>query len=65
LNESKLHQEIKKTVSNLMNEQDINLDKAISQLFKKYKHEFEELLKADDDYHYKDETVQNSEVKNV
>jgi hypothetical protein len=60
LNKSKLHREIKKTVTSLVKEQNMDLDKAISYAFKKYRYEFEELLEANEDY-YKEETTDESD----
>ena len=60
LNKSKLHREIKKTVTSLVTEQNMDLDKAISHAFKKYRYEFEELLEADED-NYKEETTDESD----
>ena len=48
LNQSKLHRDIKKAVSTLTEKTDADLDRTISQVLNRYRHEFDRLLETDE-----------------
>jgi hypothetical protein len=55
LNRSKLHRNIKKEVTTLMEKKDIDLERAVSHVLNRYRQEFDLLLEADDS-NYQEET---------
>ena len=46
LNRSKLHCDIEKAVSSLMEEGDTSLNETVSRVLNKYRHEFDQLLET-------------------
>jgi hypothetical protein len=59
LNQSKLHRDITKEVSTLMEKKDIDLERVVSRVLNKYRQEFDQLLEADDSF-YQDNTEEES-----
>jgi hypothetical protein len=59
LNKSKLHREITKEVSTLVEKKDIDLGIAVSGVLNKYRQEFDQLLEADDSF-YQDNTEEEA-----
>lgn len=51
LNQSKLHRDIQKEVSTLMEKRDIDLERAISRVLNKHRQEFDQLLEADNSFY--------------
>jgi AraC-like DNA-binding protein len=62
LNESKLHRDIEKAVSTLMEETDMDLDRTISRVLNRYRHEFDRLLEADES-HFKENSDEEHDME--
>lgn len=62
LNESKLHRDIKKAVSTLMEETDMDLERTLSRVLNRYRHEFDSLLEADES-HFKENSDEEHDME--
>jgi hypothetical protein len=59
LNKSKLHRDITKEVSTLLEKKDIYLGRAVSRVLNKYRQKFDQLLEVDDSF-YQDNTEEKA-----
>jgi hypothetical protein len=64
LNRSKLHRDIEKETISIMEKKDIELEKALSRAFIKYRHEIDQVLESDDSF-YHDITEEESGDKEM